>query len=678
MAEESAAIYAGEISDMRLPFSEYRRTWVATPKMPHSGLDRWLYALLRKLQRHDFMVHKLYQQALVIAEGAAALQPCSDAQLQQQLAAMAEQFRRKGRGVATLPMAEALQLLVEAAARTVGLRAFPEQIMGALSLANGHLIEMQTGEGKSLVVALRAVLAGWQGRPCHCLTVNDDLASRDSHFFTPFYTYCGVGVGAVLSFMSPDERRDIYRREVVYTTGKDLVFDFLRDRLRLGAVHHPTRRLILHRWRNPHMQKDDLVLQGLDTAIVDEVDSLLIDEAVTPVIISTARENGLMNEAVHTARHIVQSLETEIDYQFDIKYKEITLTAVGREKLRAVADTLPPIWRSESRQEELVQQALLVRHFYHRDQEYVIKDGKIVLVDEYTGRLVPGRNWGGGIHQAVEAAEGLAITPQSETLAKLSFQRFFRLFRSLSGLTGTAADAAGEFWHIYRLMVLSIPTHRPNIRKVYPDRIFCTEEEKLAEVVQDTLRHNQLGRPVLIGTRSIYASEQLAARFAKVRVAFQLLNAQQDADESNIIAAAGESRRITIATNMAGRGTDIKLGPGVLEYGGLHIIATEHHDSARIDRQLIGRCARQGDPGSAQIFVSLEDDLLRRHLPRHLQWLLMRMLASHLPSAIFFVNQAIGLAQFLAERKAFRQREQLLWMDNWLQEALSFGDRDAV
>jgi preprotein translocase subunit SecA len=562
--------------------------------------------------------------------------------------------------------------MVEVANRTLGLRPYPVQVMGALALHEGYLAEMATGEGKSLTACLPAVLAAWTGLPFHFITVNDYLANRDAVEMRPFYASCGVSVGCVMSEMDPGERRMNYEKDVVYTTIKELVADFLRDRLILGSLHHPSRRLLRQLLQPRLRDLEGVVMRGLNSVIVDEADSVLIDEAVTPLIISRAQENKPLVKACRTAHDISDSFTLGEDYLADIKYKEINLTKEGQRKLEEHSQLLPGIWRGASRREELVQQTLTAREFYRQDKQYVVQDGKVAIVDEFTGRLMPNRTWRHGLHQAVEAKEGLEINDPSETLARLSFQRFFRFFSKLSGMTGTAQEATSEFWHIYKLPVLTIPTNRPCIRKILPDSVYPNEAEKWAAVVREIEKWHRTGRPVLVGTRSVKASERLAEMLTEKGLAFNLLNAVRHKEEARIVAAAGEQDRITISTNMAGRGTDIKLGRGAAQREGLHVIATERHESGRIDRQLFGRCARQGDPGTAQVFMSVEDELLQRFVPAPMRNRLVTALKSKAPGAGRLAEGALSYSQRTAQRLAFRQRRNVLQMDTWLEEALSF------
>ncbi len=656
---------------MILPTQDYRRTHVETPGRLHQGLDALVHGLAG-WRRRATVGRTLKREAEEITGTAGELVHLSDRRLRDRLAEAQTHFRRQGAGFEDF-LPEALACMMEAASRTLGLRPYPVQIMGALALYRGYLAEMATGEGKSLTACLPAVLAAWTGRPFHFVTVNDYLADRDAVEMAPFYAFCGVTVGCVTGPMDPRERRLNYDKGVVYTTVKELVADLLRDRLILGQLQDPSRRL-LRQLIQPRLQTPEgTVLRGLDTAIVDEADSVLIDEAVTPLIISRAQGNSSLVEACRTAHGMAESLQSGPDYLVDAKYKEITLTKEGIRKVEELSRLLTGIWRGPGRREELIKQALTAREFYKLDRQYVIQDGKIMIVDEFTGRLMPNRTWREGLHQAVEAKEGLTVNDPSETLARLSFQRFFRLFRKLAGMTGTAREASAEFWHIYGLPVLAIPTHRPCIRKMEPDIFFSREADKWEAVAAEIERRRATGRPVLVGTRNVRASEMLAQMLRERGCEFNLLNAVRHREEAQIVAAAGEAGRITISTNMAGRGTDIKLGRGVAEMGGLHVIATERHESGRIDRQLFGRCARQGDPGSAQAFMSAEDELIRRFVPAPMRNRLMNALAVGAPGADLLAKTALFHAQGAAQRLAYRQRRNVLKMDTWLEDALSFA-----
>jgi preprotein translocase subunit SecA len=654
------------------PAQEYQRTACRVPARPYKGVDALLNRCLGVYHRRRSVLEELRTQAEQIEALAGQWKDLPNHLLHERLMEFRAVFRRGGKATAEA-LLPALAAIREAADRQLGLRPFGVQLMGALALHRGCLAEMATGEGKTLTAGLAAVLAGWTRRPCHIVTVNDYLVERDAHWLRPLYTVCGVRVGCVTGQMPPPERQKGYACDITYATSKELLADFLRDRLRIGPLRHPTRRLIRHLLSAQLAGTDGVVMRGLHTAIVDEADSVLIDEAVTPLIIASPHENELLKQACQIATELVAGLEPQVHYQPNLRYREIELTEAGRRTIAATCASLPGLWRGEERRLELVRQALSAREFFHRDKQYIIQDGKVVIVDEFTGRPMPQRTWREGMHQAIEAKENLPISDPSETIARLSFQRFFRCFYRLAGMTGTAREAAGEFWQIYTLPVVAIPTNRPCIRQHWPDRVFADEPSKWQAVVMEIERLHQTGRPILAGTRNVAASEKLAGLLVERGLNCNVLNAVRLPEEAAIVALAGQPGHITIATNMAGRGTDIKLGEGVAARGGLHVIATERHESGRVDRQLFGRAARQGDPGSAQAFVSAEDELLRRYLPKPAQHALRRALTYRLPGQTRIAHSAFALAQQQAQALAFKQRQAVLRTDTWLEEALSFA-----
>jgi preprotein translocase subunit SecA len=651
---------------------DYARTAHRKPDRLLAGLDAKVHGLIGHYRRRSQVLRDLSQEADKVDGEARIYKDLSDHLLRERLWELRDQIRRGGRHQSAL-VVPALAAIREAADRQVGLRAFTVQLVGTLALHRGFLAEMATGEGKTLTAGLAAVLAGWTRKPCHIITVNDYLVQRDAEWLKNLYTFCGIKVGFVTGAMQPEDRRKGYNCDITYTTSKEVVADFLRDGLQAGALRDPTRRLIRRMLLPAATVTDGLVMRGLHTAIVDEADSILIDEAVVPLIIATARKNEALNEVVQLARRIVEPLDVNVDYHINRRYREIELTEEGSAKVAQRCAALPGLWQGESRRKEIITQALVAREFYNLDKQYVISDGRVVIVDEFTGRPMPQRSWRQGMHQAIEAKEKLNITDPNETIARLSFQRYFRLYHRLSGMTGTARETAAEFWQIYRLPVVSIPPNKPCIRTEMPDRIYPTENAKWQAIVETVQNIHATGRPILIGTRSVAASEKLAARLAAEGFDPKVLNAVRHQEEALVIAEAGVKHRITIATNMAGRGTDIRLGTGVAELGGLHVIATERHESRRVDRQLFGRSARQGDPGSAQAFISIEDELFRRYLPRAVQQSLARRLSEGSAAGVPLARIAVSAAQFIAQREAFRQRRNVLKADDWLAEALSFA-----
>ena len=663
---------------MRTPSAGYRQVAYRPPPPLHRGLDAAVHRVAGVYERRAAILAGWHRTAAQIDALAGEWLELREARLRERLMDLREQMRRGGRASTGL-VVPALAGIREAADRKLGLRPFPVQLVGALALNEGYLAEMATGEGKTLTAGLAAVLAGWTRRPCHIVTVNDYLVERDAEWLQRMYHFCGVKVGCVTGAMTPPDRLRGYEADVTYVTSKELLADFLRDRLRLGGVPDPSRRLIREMLR-PRLAPgaDGLVMRGLHTCIVDEADSVLIDEAVTPLIISAPQKNELLEKAVLTAREIVESLEPEADYRLNLRYREIELSGSGREKLTTACGALDGLWRGHDRRDELIRQALIAREFFLRDRQYIVEGEKIVIVDEFTGRQMPQRSWRQGLHQAIEAKERVPISDPAETIARLSFQRFFRCFHRLAGMTGTAREAAAELWHIYGLPVITIPTNRPCIRVRWPDPVFAHEAEKWEAAADEIQRLHATGRPVLVGTRSVEASERLGRLLTERNLAFSLLNAVRHSEEAAIVALAGERGQITVATNMAGRGTDIKLGRGVAELGGLHVLATECHESGRVDRQLFGRAGRQGDPGSAQAFMSAEDEIIRRYLPRATRAALNVALRTKFKGWEILARAAFRRAQAKAERHAAKQRQEVLRSDTWLDESLSFAGTDGV
>ncbi len=594
------------------------------------------------------------------------------------LRAMAEDFRERFRRRRESPedRRRAFALVREVAARQLSERPFLVQVAAALALEAGCIVEMATGEGKTLAATMPAAVAGWRGRGCHVVTVNDYLARRDAEWMAPVYRFLGLSVAPIEQATPPAERRRAYAADITYLTNKEVTADFLRDRLAMGRLRGLEAALLAKIADGRGSGTDRLVQRGLEFAIVDEADSILIDEAVTPLIISGDAPNPEEVGAYREAVDLAAGLEVGRDFRSDERYREVNLTADGQKRLAGLAAPLGGLWSGARRAEELVVQALTAREFFLRDKQYVVQEGKVVIVDEFTGRLMPDRTWRDGLHQAIEAKEGLTVNLPKDTYARISFQRFFRMYRTLSGMTGTAAEAWKEFWQIYRRPVVVIPTNRPCIRRVEPDRVFATEEAKWAAVVEEIRRVHAEGRPVLVGTRSVRASEHLSEMLRAKGLEHQVLNAVRHAEEAQIVAGAGQAGRITVATNMAGRGTDIKLGRGVAEEGGLRVLATERHEAGRIDRQLFGRCARQGDPGSAGAFVCLEDELVRRHAPHLGGALRKRFGASGREVSSRTTRRLFDAAQRRAERQALRQRKGVLRTDDWLDEYLGFAGKE--
>jgi preprotein translocase subunit SecA len=509
---------------------------------------------------------------------------------------------------------EAFALVREAVVRTKGIRPYDVQIMAGLVMARGQIAEMATGEGKTLVSTLPSCVLALAGKGVHVATVNAYLAKRDFELMRGIFEFLGLTVAFLPEKARPDEKRAAYAADVTYGTGYEFGFDYLRDQLAL--LNAPVPRLG-RKWCETLLDLPPLaapvpVQRPPAYAVIDEIDSVLIDEAVTPLVISRPMPQGENPEApVYQKADEAARLMTDEHYELSAAEKKIALTRAGLER---AYELRPPLKQQHLRRawHEYVEQALRARQLFNRDVNYLVRKNAVEIIDENTGRSFADRKWRGGLHQAVEAKEGVEITHETESDVTISRQRFYKLYPFLCGMSGTASEEEGELLDVYDLRVFPIPRNRPIQRIDMPGRIFGTRRAKHAAIIEAAREQILKGRPVLIGTRTVLQSEELAKLLKKAGVAYILLNARQDADEAAIVALAGHAGRVTIATNMAGRGTDIKLGPGVSEAGGLHVIGEERNDSRRIDRQLSGRAGRQGDPGSSQFFMSYEDDLIAR------------------------------------------------------------------
>ena len=644
-----------------------------------AGFDAVVDAMAGVVARLPWHARSLYRSGQACADRMARLQSLPDAQLQARLETHREAFRRDMRG-GRGALLDALAAAGEMAGRQLGLRPYPVQLMAALALHRGWLAEMATGEGKTLAVAMAAVLAGWSGRPCHLVTANDYLAARDAQEMGPLYRACGVSVHAVTGDLASPQRAVRYACDVVYVTAKELLADYLRDR-QAAASGGDVVRVGLNRWLWQQAPGGGdavrlLLVRGLHTALIDEADSVLIDEAVTPLILSAPRPDPELSQAVMWASEVADRLRLGAD--FELKHNTVMVRPATLERSDEGADRLPRLWQARARREDLLKQALVARHVLLRDQHYVVQAGQVVLLDEGTGRLTPGRTLTAGLHQAVEAYQGLALSDPSQSLGQMSFQAFFRHFQRLAGISGTAHEARAEFWSIYRLGVLAVPTHRPSIRSTARPRVLASEAEKNQALIVELERLHSRGLPVLVGLRSVASSDRLAALLRERALPHRLLNAVRLGEEADIIAQAGQAGCLTLATNMAGRGTDVRLGPGVAAMGGLQVIRAEGNESLRIDRQLAGRCGRQGDPGRVSTILSAEDPMLRRYLPAHWCALIQR-LASHGagwagPLTGWLAALALRLAQRRAEAQARQRRRAVLEADQWMDKALPFDD----
>ncbi|HHX94748.1 MAG TPA: preprotein translocase subunit SecA [Clostridia bacterium] len=542
---------------------------------------------------------------------------------------------------------EAFAVVREASVRTLGMRHFDVQLMGGIVLHQGRIAEMKTGEGKTLVATLAAYLNALEGKGVHVVTVNDYLAKRDAEWMGQIYEFLGLKVGVIVHGLDSNERREAYAADITYGTNNEFGFDYLRD--------------------NMAISKDHLVQRDLHYAIVDEVDSILIDEARTPLIISGQADKP--TELYYTVAKVIPRLKRDEHYSVDEKANVVTLTEEGVAKVEQMLG-VENLYENENIElSHHVNQALRAHVLMKRDRDYVVKDGQVVIVDEFTGRMMFGRRFSEGLHQAIEAKEGVKIERESQTLASITFQNYFRMYHKLAGMTGTAATEEQEFRKIYGLSVVEIPTNEPMIRVDYPDIVYRTEKGKFEAVVDEIIERYQKGQPVLVGTISIEKSEMLSSMLKRRGIPHHVLNAKYHEKEAEIIAEAGQKNAVTIATNMAGRGTDIVLGEGVTELGGLHIIGTERHESRRIDNQLRGRAGRQGDPGSSRFYVSLEDDLMRLFGSDNIMGILDKVgMDDSIPIEHSLVSRSIENAQKRVENKNFDIRKHVLEYDDVLNQ----------
>src|SRR5437868_2210550 len=565
-------------------------------------LSRLLDPNEREVKRH-----------LAVAEAVSALEDEIKALDESALRARSDELRKKARDGQDLDehLIEAFALCREASRRAVGLRHFDVQLVGGIVLHQGKIAEMKTGEGKTLVASLALYLNALAGKGVHLVTVNDYLGRRDAGWMAPIYHLLGMTVGVNvgstatyvydpeyldethpdprLQHLRPASKKEAYAADITYATNSELAFDYLRDNMARDLAQCSQR--------------------SLNYGIVVEVDSILIDEARTPHIISGQSDEST-DKYYQYARWAARLAEGE-DYEVDLKHKSASLTETGIAKMERWTG-IKNIYDLENVIEaHQINQALKAKALFLRDRDYLVKDAEVVIVDEFTGRTMPGRRWSDGLHQAIEAKEGVKVQQEQKTIATITVQNYFRQYDKLAGMTGTAVTEAEEFHKIYGLDVAVIPTHRPMVRTDHDDLIYKTEKSKFDAVIDEIVEMNKLGRPVLVGTVSVEKSERLAKMLERRGLKHNVLNAKQHEREAAIVAEAGQPGAVTIATNMAGRGTDIVLGSGVTDLGGLHLIGTERHESRRIDNQLRGRAGRQGDPGSSRFFISLEDDLMR-------------------------------------------------------------------
>lgn len=578
---------------------------------------------------------------------------------------LAIRYRAKsGESLKTL-LPESYALVREAGRRALSMRHYDVQLVGGMSLFEGCIAEMQTGEGKTLTATLPLYLHSLVGKGAHLATVNDYLAQRDADWMRPLFTLLGFTVGVIQTPDDQASRRKSYASDITYGTAKEFGFDFLRDRLLLRAQNRLGSELLGDPNSKMNQTGDQPVMRGMHYCLVDEADSILIDEARTPLIIGSL-EDTVRDQIVETYRWAAEHAEKYVEdehYEIDDETKKFELTGRGRSLVRSLPK--PDLVRTMGLVDlyEYTERAVKVWKEFVRDRQYVIRAGEkgeeVVIVDEFTGRLAEGRKWRDGIHQAIEAKEGIDISVPTGQAARITIQDLFLRYHHLSGMTGTAATSAGELKKIYRTPVIRVPTNRPPQRKRLPDQVFGTMLDKFRKIVEETKLMHEAGRPVLIGTRSIDKSELLSRLLDELGIEHEVLNANKVAEEAEIVARAGHIGKVTVATNMAGRGTDVKLAPGVEELGGMHVICTELHDAARIDRQLIGRCGRQGDRGSYRQYLSLDDDILKNGFGAD-KAVKFKAMGETAKNELHTYAGMFRKAQRKVERKHFRDRMVLL------------------
>lgn len=590
-----------------------------------------------------------------------SLEPSIEALSDDELRAKTAEFKERLQNGETLQdiLPEAFAVVREAAWRTIKLKHFRVQLMGGIVLHQGRIAEMKTGEGKTLVATLPAYLNALEGKGVHIVTVNDYLAKRDRNSMGPVYEFLGLTCGVIIHGMTHEEKQQAYNCDITYGTNSEFGFDYLRD--------------------NMVIYKEERVQRGLNYAIVDEVDSILIDEARTPLIISGEGEKS--TDFYKVADYFAKTLKPEEHFTVDEKTNSVILTEEGVKKAEEFFRLENYADPENMEIQHHVTQALKANYIMKKDKDYMVRDGEVLIVDEFTGRIMEGRRYSDGLHQAIEAKEGVKVEKESKTLATITYQNYFRMYRKLAGMTGTALTEENEFREIYGLDVVEIPTNKPMIRVDHPDLVYKTAQGKYKAIVEEIVETHKKGQPVLVGTVSIEKSEILSSMLKKNGIKHQVLNAKYHEMEAEIISHAGELGAVTIATNMAGRGTDIKLGEGVVEVGGLKIIGSERHESRRIDNQLRGRSGRQGDPGESRFYVSLEDDLMRIFGSDKLQGIVERLgLQEDEAIESKMITNAIENAQKKVEGNNFDIRKTLLQYDDVInkQREIIYGQRTEV
>jgi preprotein translocase subunit SecA len=635
------------------------------------AVNEWFEQQCARLQRYRYRQGYITKKVDRYSD---ALQNCSDEALDLVLQELRREMHRQGLQQALI--IESFAVIREAAGRVLGKRHFNTQLYGGWLMMNGKLAEMQTGEGKTLTTTLPACTAALAGIPVHVITANDYLAERDCEIMLPLYQRLGLTGASVVDGMDPQQCRQAYQADIVHVTNKQIAFDYLRDRIEMGEDTGNLCFQYRQIQRQQHAVKaEPLLLRGLCFAIVDEADSVLIDEANTPLIITRSLPNEETADTYGDALYLVSRLVEEQHFKLNNKLRIVELTLEGEDFLTDQILNLPKIWRNQRKRETLVKQALCATHFFQRDREYLVVEDKVQIIDQSTGRVMADRAWEQGLHQMIEAKEGCLISEQREPQARISYQRFFSRYLLLSGTSGTISEVADEMQRVYDLKLFKVSTNQPTKRLMHGEIIYLDKVDKKLALINRVKAIQGIGRPILIGTCSVEESEQVGDWFEQQGIQHRVLNAKQDRHEAEIISAAGQKAAITVATNMAGRGTDIALGPGVEELGGLHVISLSLNDSYRIDRQLYGRCARQGDPGSAEAILSLQDDALIQYYGPGMLRFLSTLGAAGKPVPGWVSRLILRQPQRKHEKKQCRIRKALMQQDKRLRHTLAFSGR---
>lgn len=562
----------------------------------------------------------------------------------------------------------------EVSRRELGKAHYDCQLLAGRVMMDGKVAEMQTGEGKTLTATLAVACSAMAGIPVHLITANEYLVSRDLELMSPVYQRLGISSACITAEMSDDERRQVYRCDIAYCTGQQLVFDYLKDRLLLRQFGSDAELRLAPMYADRNI-KNKLLLRGLNFAIIDEADSVLIDEARTPLILSRKTDDAFYESVHREAIWLARELKQNSHFWCDLKSRRVELNADGEAMLETLAADMTGVWRGARRRAVLVKQALTALYLFRRDIDYIVLDDKIVIIDENTGRSMPDRSWEAGLHQMIEEKETCEQTGLNETIARISFQRFFSRYHKLSGMTGTAHEVRAELADVYGLSVVKIPTNKKLLRLNLGEQVYDSHGSKWLAVVSSADEISRLGRPVLIGTRTVEDSEIISELLAARGLEHQLLNARQDAEEAQIVSRAGKASQVTVATNMAGRGTDIPLDAAALQAGGLHVICCEKNMSSRIDRQLYGRCARQGDPGSYQAMVSVDDVAAGRYFGSLMSWLGRYSSSLGLIKAQWIARMLINLSQMITETSYRRLRKAMMKSDKQRENMMAFSGK---